>query len=555
MKEKTAMRYISNKILSLGSVLRRRPHLYFRKMRARMFFRAGKIMNRTGLFLRKHVLLSVAIGAAPVLAVALFCVAYFTTNGTFDFSHPEAEVNEIWAIRGEELTADPFVRNVRDEKMPAFIRNLFSHATAPAEAETPRVSVYFDVAPDTSVVGSQEIAIMLEDAGGNQTKLTGGLTVLPGKTVVIAETGSDPSEINLEHFADIPEGVGARFVVPPDTLDFSVTNVTYDVPIELDGRVVDSRILVKDTTPPAATPVNRTVSTKTVLEAKDFVADTADATEVVCEFAAAPSFGSPAEQEVEIILRDVAGNETLLTAALSIVRDTRKPVIKGAKNRSVPLDGAVRYRDGVTVTDDLDDTVALSVDSSAVNLSVPGHYPVTYSATDDSGNEAVVTTRITVLSRDETTIYAKADEILAQIAREDMSLYDKAKAIHTWVSTHVKYTSRGEKTGIINGAYDAFFRGRGDCYTYYAASEVLLTRAGIANVPVTRIPDAPTRHFWNLVNVGTGWHHFDTCPAPINPGNTFLFTESQAQEYTERLASRRSEYYTYDHALYPEVVW
>ena len=52
---------------------------------------------------------------------------------------------------------------------------------------------------------------------------------------------------------------------------------------------------------------------------------------------------------------------------------------------------------------------------------------------------------------------------------------------------------------------------QGDCYVFACTAKVLLTRAGITNMDIEKIP-AKTRHYWNLVDIGDGWYHFDTTP-------------------------------------------
>jgi hypothetical protein len=112
----------------------------------------------------------------------------------------------------------------------------------------------------------------------------------------------------------------------------------------------------------------------------------------------------------------------------------------------------------------------------------------------------------------------------------------------------MKYSAISTPQDVAKRAYDAFTRGVGDCYTYMAASRVLLTRAGIENKTAQRIPEAETPHFWNLVNTGTGWRHFDACPTPENAvtdEKRFMFTETQAKKYTEKI-TKRDHYYDYD---------
>ena len=82
---------------------------------------------------------------------------------------------------------------------------------------------------------------------------------------------------------------------------------------------------------------------------------------------------------------------------------------------------------------------------------------------------------------------------------------------------------------------------------YACTSKVLLTRAGIANIDIVKIPTR-TSHYWNLVNVGDGWYHFDTTPRKDHPV-IFMWTEAQMMEYS----GRHYNSHNYDHSLYPVV--
>ena len=60
----------------------------------------------------------------------------------------------------------------------------------------------------------------------------------------------------------------------------------------------------------------------------------------------------------------------------------------------------------------------------------------------------------------------------------------------------------------------------------------------------------PTSHYWNLVNCGDGWYHFDATPRSSKMPYfvSFMFTDQEAADYTAR-AGRN--YYTFDGSLYP----
>lgn len=271
-------------------------------------------------------------------------------------------------------------------------------------------------------------------------------------------------------------------------------------------------------------------------------------------------------------------NEALPVETVLEVRpaDHEAPVIEGAHDITVAVNGTVSYRDGVTVTDNVDEEVELRIDSSAVDLTKPGEYPVRYFATDLRGNEASVTITVTVtetvtlpddvgdvtvtgtaadtanVTLDE--LNAVTDQVLGKIVTNGMSQKQKAKAIYDYVHNHIKYVGTSDKSSWVNAAYVGFTRGRGDCYNYFACSKALLTRAGIANVDLQRV-GGNSRHYWQLVNVGSGYYHFDACPHPNSyPLYSFLLTEAQVRAYTEQCSSVRKNYYVYDYDACPVTV-
>ena len=82
---------------------------------------------------------------------------------------------------------------------------------------------------------------------------------------------------------------------------------------------------------------------------------------------------------------------------------------------------------------------------------------------------------------------------------------------------------------------------------YACVSKVLLDRAGIKNMDIEKIP-AKSRHYWNLVDIGEGWYHFDTTPRVDHP-TIFYWDDATLMEYSEN----HKLSHNYDHDLYPKV--
>ena len=208
-----------------------------------------------------------------------------------------------------------------------------------------------------------------------------------------------------------------------------------------------------------------------------------------------------------------------------VVTDTQAPVIEGAKDLEVYTDSTVSYKAGVTVTDDLDAKPTLTIDNSKVNLSKPGVYEVTYTATDAAGNSASVTIKVTVKAKPDgfvepDVIYAKADAILAQFITDDMTDREKAEAVYVWTrrSVHLTYGSapKGfvhEEADWLQTAYQLLNRdvSKGDCFFFFAVQKLLLQRLNIPTIDCEKIYDGDSHHYWLLVSVdgGQNYYHFD----------------------------------------------
>lgn len=147
------------------------------------------------------------------------------------------------------------------------------------------------------------------------------------------------------------------------------------------------------------------------------------------------------------------------------------------------------------------------------------------------------------------TVDQIADGILAQITNGSMTQRQKAEAIYDWIRANTTYVNTSEKGDWVKSAYEGFRRKRGDCYVYYSMSLALLNRAGIPSIEVIR---SDGHHWWNLINCGDGWYHFDTTPRPSHT-KFFMWTDAQLEAYSQE--HRASHYpngtHSFDHNLYP----
>jgi len=350
------------------------------------------------------------------------------------------------------------------------------------------------------------------------------------KTVTI-EAGT--KDLKASQFIKNKNTTGT-FVTDLSSINMNMPGV-YKIEIKIGNKVYSSKLKIEDTIAPKAELVNQEVWTEEKIDAKEFVKNIEDFTEVKASFKEQPDFSKAGEQKVFIILEDTSGNKTELEGLLKVKEDTEPPVIEGAHDQTVFIDDKISYKKDVVVTDNRDEDIKLEVDSSDVNIKKEGSYKVIYKAADSSGNtaEKTVTFKVIVkpkgyVSKEELDILA--DKVLAGIIKGDMSKIEKAKVIYNWVRGHISYVDHSDKSDWVKAAYQGIKKGSGDCFNYFAAAQELLTRAGIQNQEIIKLGGG---HYWSLVNCGNGWYHFDTTPR-ISGGVFFMLTDAEITEYSRK---------------------
>lgn len=372
------------------------------------------------------------------------------------------------------------------------------------------------------------------------------------KQIVTVEAGAKPVEVS--QFLKDKKTTGT-FVTDLSKIDMKVPGV-YKIQIKIGDKVYSSKLEIRDTIAPKGETLNKEVIINKEIEAREFVINIVEVTDIEkgkAYFKEKPDFSKAGVQEVTIILEDSSGNKTELKASLTIKADTEAPKIIGADDQTIYIGEKISYKRDVTVTDNCDEKVELVVDSSAVNLKKAGSYKVIYSATDSSGNKATKTVIIKVKEKpanyvNEEELNSLADSILAKIITNGMTEKEKAWEIFKWVNTHIAYTGYSDKSNWEQDAARGIKKGTGDCFTYYAASRLLLTRAGFTNIPIEKVDKT---HYWNLVKYNGYWYHFDAgahrrgCEYVC-----FLRTDKEVEEYSTKVLK---DHYKFDKSKYPRT--
>lgn len=207
------------------------------------------------------------------------------------------------------------------------------------------------------------------------------------------------------------------------------------------------------------------------------------------------------------------------------------------------------YLKFIKVEDDRDakKDIQVTVDTSNVNFDKQGVYVITYKATDTAGNVRTATAKLGVrVASNQLDEWASI--ILEDIIQDDWSDEKKARAIYAYIKSNMRYTGTSDKSDWEKEAKNGLLNGRGDCFTYYAMSRILLTRAGIPNIEIRRVGSAVQRggnHWWNMVYINNEFYHFDACPRSAG-GKFCLVTDDQLKSYTKTHGSSYSHVWDYE---------
>ena len=203
------------------------------------------------------------------------------------------------------------------------------------------------------------------------------------------------------------------------------------------------------------------------------------------------------------------------------------------------------FKKYVSARDNRDGEVKVKVDTSEINWNKEGVYKVYYTAKDSSGNIGKSWARVRVYIPG--TAEKIADSVLGSITSKNASDEAKARAIYSYVKGHCAYVDRNTHSDWRSTAVNGLRYRAGDCYTFYSMARLLLTRAGIPNVEVTRYPAAANHHhWWNLVYVRGGWYHLDTTPRRLD-GRFCLMTDAQLAGWTRETTNP----FHFQHDKYP----
>lgn len=356
--------------------------------------------------------------------------------------------------------------------------------------------------------------------------------ILPEVTI---EAGS-PIDVTLFTQGNISNGV---FVTDITGIDTTVP-ASYGLKVSAGDRIKVTRDVVLnivDTTAPTAEAVPQTIYTDGLPAPENTVTNVFDLSSYTVAYAEQmPEILEGGEYDIAVKITDAYGNECVINVPFTVIDDHTAPLITGARDFESFIGDAISYMDGITVSDDYDENPTLEVDTSAVNVTEEGYYPVTYTATDEQGNSSSVTVTMHLRIKPERyyepeELYELARQIIVDndICDDSMSQMEQAFRITSWVSTHLHYMMDSDKCDWTAGAYDALTTMYGDCFNYMAMCRAMYGAMGIESITVERYPINISSHYWNLINIDGLWYHCDACVFLSMTDITFIFMYTDAE--------------------------
>ena len=366
---------------------------------------------------------------------------------------------------------------------------------------------------------------------------------------LILEAGNP---VKIEYFFDkVPQD--AKFITDMSSID---TNVPAVYKIKLHHDIVFDETVtlnIVDTTGPLANGLTKKILSYGELpDAKDMVRDVYDLSGISSvEYAEKPDITNGGTIDVPIRVTDNYGNASVIQSTLIVTNDTTAPVIHGIKDVTVTQGEKPDLSTGVYASDDISNNISVRIDASKLDITIPGKYEISYIAKDDAGNTSTAVSTVTVTKKENkkastekksvkkktVTVkkkpnYGKVDQLASKLLKKLKrgSDVETARAIFKWVHKNVHYVHNGSKLTGKKAAYYGLTSHTGNCRVFAWTCKILLDKAGIKNMIVSRYP-VTTRHYWNLVYMNGGWYHCDATPFLDHPKIYFKLTDAQLDKH------------------------
>lgn len=394
-----------------------------------------------------------------------------------DTTAPQVKFKDITRYIGYEIQAEDFIIEKSD--------------LSPMHTEVVNT-------PQITDFGNYPVTIVVKDEYGNETKKECILTIDWLNYNVNLELGET---LTKEHILMCPEQ-DAKLISKTELERINKSPMgEYTINLTNNGKEYVINIKVQDTTPPELELKDVTIYDDEKVEKSKFIVSAKDASgKVETTILTQIDYKKIGNQVITIQAKDESGNTIEKQANLTIKKDTEGPVFSGLKEMTVAKNSNINYKNGVKAVDKKEGNCEFTVDSSKVNVKVAGTYYATYTSKDSKGNTTTAKRKILVKHNQEDTNNKFNEFYNKYLAGKD------AYGIVYTIRNEISYNSSwGDDDPVWYGLTNK----KGNCYVHVLLVQKALNKAGIKNQVVKTIDGT---HYWNLINIGGVWRHYDSTP-------------------------------------------
>lgn len=363
----------------------------------------------------------------------------------------------------------------------------------------------------------------------------------------------DPFDLLNEEGGRYADGYDPTLVNHPGKYTLTV--------LDAEDKAHELTLTVRDTTEPV-------VTTRHVYyarggqapQAADFIATIREVDTYEAYFEGdAPTVDKLGDFDVTFRVKDATGNESKACyAMLTVIEDTEAPMFDAVPPITTYQGAVVDYLDGVVAVDNCLGEVSVTVDSTAVDMTAEGVYPVYYTATDAMGNVATAETTLRVypFAVSAEQVDAAVDAILQEVTTDGMTVGQRIEAVHRYflptawdAKRPITLVGDAGHTDPIRAAYEALYGDKeADAFGCASVAMAVCRRLGLdVRLMQRRKGISADEHYWVMVNIGTAreprWYHWDITPLRIQPANNgCLMTDDQLRAYNKQ----RPGFYVYE---------
>ncbi|MEG0592317.1 MAG: polysaccharide deacetylase family protein [Coprobacillus sp.] len=234
----------------------------------------------------------------------------------------------------------------------------------------------------------------------------------------------------------------------------------YEVIYKYKDKELTFEVEVVDSVKPIVKTKNITTILNSKVEAKEFVEEVKDATKTTVTFAKNYKFDTEGEHEIEVVVKDEAGNETIVKAKATVEADKTAPEITGG-NINFVVGSTVDLKELVKVKDNFDPQPVLTVESEGFDVNTKGSYTIKYIAKDSSGNQSeknIVVHIVDKTASNSKVVYLTFDDGPSKYTPDVLNILDKYNCKATFFvtgmnSSYRKYIKEAHDKGHTIGLH------------------------------------------------------------------------------------------------------